>query len=58
VGETVQAFVDNGESRVEAVEQGDGRFTITPGVKDTLTPAAGPSAPRSAVERKKTKSPG
>lgn len=31
VGEIVQSFVDNGERRVEALQQPDGNFTVTPG---------------------------
>jgi hypothetical protein len=31
VGCVVQSFVDNGESRVTAVKQGNGLFTVAPG---------------------------
>jgi hypothetical protein len=53
VGRVVQAFVDNGESRVEAIEQANTLFTVIPGGSTSLT-AADNGAP--LVTRSKKKS--
>jgi hypothetical protein len=49
VGEVVQAFVDNGESQVDASKQSNGLFTVTPG---SAAPAA--SGGERSLERPKT----
>jgi hypothetical protein len=58
VGRVVQAFVDNGESRVEAIEQSGGLFTVIPGGSTALNFAEGdaplqPSRTRKKSSRKK-----
>jgi hypothetical protein len=56
VGRVVQAFVDNGESRVEAIEQSSGLFTVIPGGSKALNFAEGdsPLTARTTRTKKKT----
>lgn len=52
VGRVVQAFVDNGESRVEAIEQANALFTVIPG-GSTALPFADSDAPLISTRGKK-----
>ena len=58
VGRVVQAFVDNGESRVEAIKQSNGLFTVIPGGSKALNFAEGDTpltAPRTHTRKKTTR---
>ncbi|MBI1851415.1 MAG: hypothetical protein HYR85_13830 [Planctomycetes bacterium] len=62
VGKVVQSFVDNGEARVDASQQSNGLFTVTPLSAGALFAADAPASrsfappkPRRAATKKRAK---